>query len=42
MVLNPIGTYSVDIFLSRSAEGIAANKGLRSILVSLGTFLFSF
>ncbi|KAJ7678887.1 MFS general substrate transporter [Mycena polygramma] len=36
MVLNPIGTYSVDIFLSRSAEGIAANKGLRSILVSLG------
>ncbi|KAJ6576582.1 MFS general substrate transporter [Mycena vulgaris] len=36
MVLNPIGTYSVDIFLSRSAEGIAGNKGLRSILVSLG------
>ncbi|KAJ7475910.1 major facilitator superfamily domain-containing protein [Mycena latifolia] len=26
MVLNPIGTYSVDIFLSRSAEGIAGNK----------------
>ncbi|KAJ7285059.1 major facilitator superfamily domain-containing protein [Mycena rebaudengoi] len=36
MVLNPIGTYSVDIFLTRSAEGIAGNKGLRSILVSLG------
>ncbi|KAF7336682.1 putative drug/proton antiporter YHK8 [Mycena venus] len=36
VVLNPIGTYSVDIFLSRSAEGIAANKGLRSILVSMG------
>ncbi|KAJ7158686.1 MFS general substrate transporter [Mycena filopes] len=36
MVLNPIGTYSVDIFSSRSAEGIAGNKGLRSILVSIG------
>ncbi|KAJ7030400.1 MFS general substrate transporter [Mycena alexandri] len=36
MVLNPIGTYSVDIFLNRSAEGIAGNKGLRSILISIG------
>ncbi|KAF9261791.1 MFS general substrate transporter [Marasmius fiardii PR-910] len=36
MVLSPSSAYVVDIVHSRSAEGVAANRGLRGLLISIG------